>query len=507
MKTKSKILLLLAVMLIATCVLTINTVQATDVPADETKTVTDTTQTATSTGTEKTKTTISSGQDILNLIPNTISLDILESEALFKDTNKLHVKYGSDVEIEKRIELVEAKIKEVCTANGVNFPYNLPPKTENGVTTRTTYDLHVEGNDDIHKIKVYISVDATTSSDTGGTSGGLVLEDSPNKEITVKYSNSDTANSTDREYIENKIKNIDFNQYLGIDMLEYISSFNTNIYYQKMKNLLNDNSIKVIVEDTTNYVRFSSRFTFLFRFFKNDVCYTYKEGNCFVFNQLTVPENVEDTDKAYCDYAVKWYSKNNTYKDEYGEECNRFALGKNVTCSKLASFNAGYEGYTASMYPKVYNNDLYSFKNKDNVSMFFILKKANTTKVLDYITINNNENVNIVGNNIAKTNSTYTEMSNKLKAKGYNNIFGAYELKLSSGTIDKDGLKIRFDLGTQNNGKEAIVLHKKHNGTYEEFTKTVKDGKIDITVNELSPFMVALKGDRKLDNEPKTRCS
>ena len=106
-------------------------------------------------------------------------------------------------------------------------------------------------------------------------------------------------------------------------------------------------------------------------------------------------------------------------------------------------------------------------------------------------------------------------MLSKAKEKGFNNIFNAYELKLASGNIS-NGLTITFSLGTENNGKQALILHKKANGSYEEFTETVENGKVNIKVTELSPFMVALKdktttattpitnNNRKLDNEPKT---
>lgn len=116
---------------------------------------------------------------------------------------------------------------------------------------------------------------------------------------------------------------------------------------------------------------------------------------------------------------------------------------------------------------------------------------------------------------IEKDNNVYKEMVSKLTEKGYTNIFAGYELKLQE-NYDGD-IPVTFSLGTENNGKQAMILHKKADGSYEEFIKTVKDGKIDITVSELSPFMIALTdttntnnandnntNDKKLDNEPKT---
>ena len=45
----------------------------------------------------------------------------------------------------------------------------------------------------------------------------------------------------------------------------------------------------------------------------------------------------------------------------------------------------------------------------------------------------------------------------------------------------------------------------KKDGTYQEVEKTIADGKIDINVTELSPFIVAIKdNERVLDDVPKT---
>ena len=110
-----------------------------------------------------------------------------------------------------------------------------------------------------------------------------------------------------------------------------------------------------------------------------------------------------------------------------------------------------------------------------------VLKKSNTKKILDNVAISNS-NATINGTNIDKTSSIYVEMLSKAKEKGFNNIFNAYELKLASGNIS-NGLTITFSLGTENNGKQALILHKKANGSYEEFTETVENGKVNIKSN------------------------
>lgn len=94
---------------------------------------------------------------------------------------------------------------------------------------------------------------------------------------------------------------------------------------------------------------------------------------------------------------------------------------------------------------------------------------------------------------IDSKNSVYTEMKDVLAKKGYSNIINAYELKLVEGTINGK-MKATIPVDSKYNGKNVIVLHKKADGTYEEFNSVVKDGEVTIEVTELSPFMVALNG-------------
>ena len=76
----------------------------------------------------------------------------------------------------------------------------------------------------------------------------------------------------------------------------------------------------------------------------------------------------------------------------------------------------------------------------------------------------------------------YTE-----KNKG--NLLGLYDFEVVSGEI-KNNVTLTFNVGTKNNGKTARIVHRKDNGTYETFKKIVKKGKVSISVNSLSPFVV-----------------
>lgn len=92
---------------------------------------------------------------------------------------------------------------------------------------------------------------------------------------------------------------------------------------------------------------------------------------------------------------------------------------------------------------------------------------------------------------IGDSSDTYKEMAKELSNKGFDNIISAVELTL---TNTYDGvIEINLVVGTDYTGKNVVVLHKKHDGTYEQFNKTVdSDGVIKVEVSELSPFMIAL---------------
>lgn len=130
------------------------------------------------------------------------------------------------------------------------------------------------------------------------------------------------------------------------------------------------------------------------------------------------------------------------------------------------------------------------------------------------VTLDNGTPVNMATLDKEYDKEIYAEMEKQLKDKGITNIIGAYELTAYGNTYNN--MSISFNIGSKYNGKQVTVLHKKNDNTYETLTATVTDGKATITVNELSPFMLALSNttntnntnnptsNKKLDNEPKT---
>ena len=57
-------------------------------------------------------------------------------------------------------------------------------------------------------------------------------------------------------------------------------------------------------------------------------------------------------------------------------------------------------------------------------------------------------------------------------------------------------IRLTFAVGSEHNGKEAIVVHGKPAGGTETFYTTVENGKVSVEVGSLSPFMIAVEKDR-----------
>ena len=126
------------------------------------------------------------------------------------------------------------------------------------------------------------------------------------------------------------------------------------------------------------------------------------------------------------------------------------------------------------------------------------------TTIVEGVTFKDNgDGLVVEGNIVSEKDSTYEEMIKMAANNGYTELFNMYEFHVKdNGELGK-ALTITFDLGNANNGKTAYVLHKKHDNTYEKWERKVEDGKVTITVDELSPFIVALKASEVID-VPKT---
>lgn len=469
MKKNLKILITITILLLAVCIFNANVVQATNTINNGENTNKSTTNTITNTisneeNTNKsatnTNTTNTELQEILNLVPNTINLDILESEIFddFKYEEKVH---------NKGISLIDEKIEKVFKDNKVDL---------NALNVEYLGFNFVDFYKDIHNIEISLRKKDDTTN---------VLS----KNIKINYRNTANYNKEDEEYVLEIAKKIP-------DVMVITKNDvgnNEAIEFQRnLENVVNDKNIKIV----SNYSVFAGSreidlcmcMSFV-GLYKNDVLYKYIPLKSIGFHLITIADDVQDTDEAYANYALPQIKK----------------LWSEYEVGNIERIT----GEVVNYYHIDNNGTYYKAILDGNMSAIIVLKKDNTKKVADNVAITKESNVELKVTTIENNSETYNNMVNRAKEKGYSDVFIAYELKISEGDIKEDeGLSITFSLGTENDGKQAIVLHKKADGTYEEFIETIENGKITIKVTELSPFMVALKEEKKdnkeLDDEPKT---
>ncbi len=125
--------------------------------------------------------------------------------------------------------------------------------------------------------------------------------------------------------------------------------------------------------------------------------------------------------------------------------------------------------------------------------------RTNVESYTYYVTSNVDIGNNIIVDGVLQ-NVTITvlpkennEMRDEVTNLGYKEILGEYELELVGTDSLVCPIDITFYVGKRYNGNMACILHKKKNGTNEKFEERISDGKVTITVSELSPFVVAVK--------------
>lgn len=310
-------------------------------------------------------------ENSLDNIPNTISLDIKESE------------------VKKVPELIMNKITTELNTQGITLKENF---TENSTFVNVWFgtlnntipndDLLPEYMDmifDIHKVNIKIVTKDNTC---------LIK-----KEVTIKYNNSADYNENDRVYVKNLIEK----DIKGKTFEIYNKPNQNQDLLEILNKKINNPNIKVIYNGTGEHDIEYSKSGIMF--FKNDVYYQTISVTAYNY-YLTSDVNI----------------------------------GNNIIVSGL----------------------------------------------LENVSINVTEKDN-------------AEMKSKVYETGYPVILGSYELTLTGATSLVSPIDITFNVGAKYNGLKTYILHKKADGTYEKFEEKVQDGKVTITVSELSPFVIAVK--------------
>lgn len=408
---------------------------------------------------------------LYSLLPDNMNLDIKESEAFEQICEETSEPNAGSCELRGNL-LIAEKVDALLKENNIEFPIQITDG-EKIIQISDIYG-HID-YEDFHKVSYYF-LGANTSDLS--KAGKLV------------YNNTDKYNEQDALYVKNKISTTNLNSILPLELNgEYPDyDYSEEAMLKEVTAILNDSSLKVsfsggsgMGDGNLSVVGCS------LMIFKDDVYYETASFHYITLPQLTIPANVLDTEEAYINYAfpiIKAYLEDGHNNYEESGAITKFVKLNSIRDMILNSmeYDIGYTDF----------NDLYNVEFENSNWHFVIrLKKESATKVIDNVTIANTD-VSVNGTAINKNDAIYNEMAEIIKAHGYTNIFGAYEFKVVRGSIDGQ-LAITFHVGEENSGKQAYVLHKKADGSYEDFTSMVENGIVTINVSELSPFMIALK--------------
>lgn len=419
--------------------------------------------------------TIMSGtvtQEALNNMSDTIKVDLKESE------------------FEKVPEIIMGQVKAELEKQGIvvgNTYNNSIGDIYVGFQEGKTYTpisnvAWTHTNCNIHKVVVSINV---RNSDV------MV-----NKMFTVEYSNTKNYTETNKSYVANLVKNIDntaTDVYCSPNVNDGWDSSNDVIDMLNKK--INDATIKFVYNGGTGDFE---KQVLDYAVFKDDVYY----------QEITITSNIsemtEDKDKNYNEadknYIANLLKKfqdptppNWIYMDLYLYDDQNISI-EDALIKKFndASITLEPDGRVAG--------DIDWFEKgfwvcKNNVKYQQIQVHVDVYRVRKDVKVDNNISISglLPDVNVKVEQKENNEMVTEVNNKGYNKILGTYELTLTGATSLPNPIDITFDLGTEYNGQVAYVLHKKADGSYERFEEQIKDGKVTITVSELSPFVVAVK--------------
>ena len=224
----------------------------------------------------------------------------------------------------------------------------------------------------------------------------------------------------------------------------------------------------------------------------------------------SLPKNL-DVNKTYIEYLTNQY---------IGESINVDSIGTIPYTGKYGD----YYKYKTSMKNAKFEDDTLivklNYKNSMAYSDFMIdenyvvreeeyTSQEQTTKDNTMeISLEGSFNGTIKAEEVKKDDVIYSDVEDKLNEYVDDNIFMTiHNIYIEEGSFE-NSLKLTFDVGEQYNGKQYYVVHMLYeDNDYEMFEGIVKDGKIEIVVDSLSPFGIAItdvKDEEVVDTDTNT---
>ena len=370
----------------------------------------------------------SSVEEILNDLPNTITLSVNDTDLFNKGDMTFYQAINVELEKARKQLAVQKNMTDEVMIGEKNYIWNI----------LWTGDSIREAAFEIYE------------EDTG---------DYVSKDVKVQYANESRYNAADEAYVKNAIKGRSFFAWLSLKNKDDASIKKS--YASYVTSVINNSSVQ------TTPICFGYRgfgvleamyVETIFGVVRNGVVYQTVIAEVDIYKEVIIPSNTKDTEKAYLDYALPILEKD----------------------FKVKIYKSVYKG-----------NAMYEIFYRDadgEDSEYVLIRKNDVTRVMDNVVLSTFE-VIPTGTVLSNTSATYKDMNTRMSARGYN-TFAAYDLKITSGKLSKKAT-LTFTVDNKYNGQNVLVILK--NGTsYQEVPTTVKNGKVSVSVSNLTPVMIGV---------------
>lgn len=431
-------------------------------------------------------------QEMLDLIPNEINLDISEMECVETDT--------------KAQKLIEQKIKEIYQQNSIDT---------NEMQIHVYGARFIEG--DIR------TADIRIANKNGGNP--------KSKKVSVVYSNTNQKNATDEQYVKNLMDKLKSPKYYEVD-LDFCSDNTTNFddvwneqfriitnYYTKQ---INDNTITVKTsagaggtDGGLNVWTWEGRGTIV-GLFKNGILYGIKAMGM----ELTVPViNVPNTvaKNEVKDYVINLIKENHR---EFGEDITNIEKG---TKNKSDEYGINIDipnGYT--IYAKSDYGTMTSYVIINGIDNIEDTNTNNDNNVKPVTVTDNKTNIKLETNDGVVPSNTVLEVQPITEGKIFDNVkkvlsnvnkFKAFDITLKSNGVEiqpNGKVKISIPIPQDFDTSKLMVYRVEENGqkiAYKVNVVTIDNIKYaQFETDHFSTYVLAETdpNSNEKDNTPKT---
>lgn len=423
-------------------------------------------------------------QEILDLIPSEISLDIPETE------------------YQKSSEIMANKIKSVLESKG----YQSEVKNESG-----GYYISLKNNSNV---KLWCSGSNIYSGIDKFYKGSI-----NNKEITLTYNNTNQKNKNDEQYVKNLTSKLKSPKYYesNLDFISDKNSFDTiwnnwlkllGDYYTKQ---INDKSVDVKVDAGAGGSTGLNIWTWSgtdIGIFKNGILYDIKNmGDECTIPIINIPDTIKEDEVEQ--YIIETITK---YNSEYGTNISK--IEKGIKDKDKTGLNIDIpNGYT------IYTN----FTEDDRYISYIIVKgkdiQDTTSEDSSTITlIDNATNVKMNAKNGIIPDNTILEVRPITKGEIFNNIknlLHTEKITVFDITLKSNGVKIQpngkvsitIPIPAGYDSSKLVVYRVDDNGNKIEYAYKVSiiDGKyINFETDHFSKYVLAEVEQNEKDDTPKT---